>query len=183
MNKLIKIAVVAAGIGAMLGFAGCGDGGNSPESVVQRELEGWIKANDPGNNTISSKITKCEVTGESAVVSFVITIKGAGDSPEEKRELKKVNGKWINPKNTLEYWVNELTKKALKDDGVKGKIDVKYDSAQLQNAESNELEYGNHGYSVDVTVFVDGKRFRTASIMAKWEAGTWEKSWFGWSGE
>ena len=143
MNKLIKMAVVAAGIGAMLGFAGCGDGGNSPESVVQRELEGWIKANDPGNNTISSKITKCEVTGESAVVSFVITIKGAGDSPEQKRELKKVNGKWINPKNTFEYWVNELTKKALKDDGVKGKIDIKYDSALLQKVESNHLKYGN----------------------------------------
>ena len=180
MNKLIKGAAFAVCAGAMLGFAGCG-GGESPESVVQRELDGWIKENDPGHDTISSKITKCEVNGDSAVVSFVIAMKGAGDSPEEKRELKKVNGKWINPKNTLEYWSLELVKKELKHDGVKGDITIKFDPAKMQKVESLELESGNHGYGVEVTVLVDGKIYRKADIGARWEGGSWKKSSVRWN--
>ena len=175
MNKLIKGAAFAVCAGAMLVFTGCG-GGDSPESVVKRELDGWIKANDPGDNTMSSKITKCEVNGDSAVVSFVVAIKGEGDSPEEKRELKKVNGKWINPKNTLEYWSLELIRGKLKGENVKGNITIKFDPEEMQRVESLELENGNHGYGVKVTAIVDGKVYRKADIMARWEGGSWEKS-------
>lgn len=35
MNKLIKMAVATAGIGAMLGFTGCGDGAKGPLEEFQ----------------------------------------------------------------------------------------------------------------------------------------------------
>ena len=65
MNKLIKGAAFAVCAGAMLSFAGCGGGGNTPEAVAKAAIETELKGL---GMTPDCKVGKSEISGDKGVV-------------------------------------------------------------------------------------------------------------------
>lgn len=97
MNKLIKMAVVAAGVWTMLGFAGCGGGNgqNTPEGVALQQMQS-LMAQLLGSEgaKCSLKVEKSEINGDAGVVYIAVYDNGKKEHVE-KVEVKKMNGDWI----------------------------------------------------------------------------------------
>ena len=92
MNKLMKMATVVAGVGAMLSFAGCG--GNTPEAVAMQTMKSFISGMDPKAAKVTTlKVEKSDVNGDSGIVHIGVYENGK-KGHVEKVEVRKVNGKW-----------------------------------------------------------------------------------------
>ena len=86
MKRILKAAMIVAGVGAMLGFAGCGGSasGDSAKDVALKKLK------ESGFDKIEFVSEK--VSGDQSLVITKITV--AGSSEETKVYCSKVNGKW-----------------------------------------------------------------------------------------
>lgn len=92
MNKLMKAAAIAVGVGAMLGFAGCG--GNSPEAVAMKTMKSFIAGMDPkAAKETTLKVEKSDINGDSGVIHIGVYENGKKEHVE-KVDVRKVNGKW-----------------------------------------------------------------------------------------
>ena len=106
MNKLIKLATIVAGVGAMLSFAGCGDGG-SPDGVAKDVISCLKTADMEGVGKYS--------TGE--FKKGILMLKGMMEGAEEK-EVDDFKKEFANKK----YEIGQAVI-----DGDKAKVPVKID--------------------------------------------------------
>lgn len=98
MNKMIKMATIVAGVGAMLSFAGCGNV-NSPEAAA---IEGakakygeWMKMGMKCDYEV--KLVKRHPSGEKAIVDVEVSEK-MGEKTGKRTwsiDVAKKDGKWV----------------------------------------------------------------------------------------
>lgn len=89
MNKLIKMGVIAAGVCAMIGIAGCGSDTDLAKEAIKSEL------NRMGLNDVA--FVSEQRDGDKCV--FVVKIKVFGEVAEEKIHCIKTNGVWTVDKS------------------------------------------------------------------------------------
>lgn len=82
MNKLVKMATIVVGVGAMLSLAGCG--GDSAKDVAIKKIK------DAGFEKV--EVVSEKITGDKSLV--VVKISAFGGTEESKVYCSKVDGKW-----------------------------------------------------------------------------------------
>ena len=99
MNKLIKGAAFAVCAGAMLGFTGCGGGGNTPEAVAKAALEAEFKSMGLSSD-YQVKVARSEINGDKGVVYLDLYFQGKKDETSQSHyKVINVDGQWkVDPK-------------------------------------------------------------------------------------
>jgi len=95
MNKLIRMATIVAGVGAMLSFAGCGssEDPNSPEAVAKEAIAAELKG--ALGMVPELKVGSSDIKGDNGVVNVDAYVDGKkADEYSGKVDVIKVNGKW-----------------------------------------------------------------------------------------
>lgn len=98
MNKMIKMATFAVGVGAMLSFVGCGEK-NSPETAAiegaKAHYEEWVKMGMKCDCTV--KLVKMHPSGENAIVEVEVSEKMGEKTGKETLsvDVVKKDGKWV----------------------------------------------------------------------------------------
>lgn len=93
MSKLMKMATVVVGVGAMLGFAGCG--GDSPNKKAETVALAKAKMGVGGNPSIAFEVVSSQLNGDKCIVVVRGTEKKTKTVlAEDKIEVSHVNGEW-----------------------------------------------------------------------------------------
>ncbi len=172
MKRLMKVVASAACVGAMLSFAGCGNS-NTPEQVAIEQANGVLKDLDV-DGTLSCRVQKSEVNGDKAIVYIDIVNNGKVETTE-KFELEKVNGVWLDPKNTAEYvsieYMKRCAEKWQKKEADKGVYTFKAFKEDV--AEAEKLGIGQ----IRVAVMKDGQKCAERRASVTKVNGVWRSDW------
>ena len=105
MNRMIKMVTIVAGVGAMLGFAGCGDNSTATSSpVMQNGAKSTSAISADSAKDVAMKKLKDtgfdkvefvseKITGDKSLVVAKVTADGTTE--ETKVYCSRVGGKWM----------------------------------------------------------------------------------------
>ena len=105
MNKMIKMAAIVVGAAAM--FAGCGNGGNSPEGVAEAQIKQTIKGFG-AEGTMTYKIAKKDIKDNKGVVYVDIFVNG-NKQATKTIDVVNENGQW-KVAEEVDPWANKTAR-------------------------------------------------------------------------